>query len=90
MATAVVEGLERFFDGMGLMTGNGAIPKRMIIGAMIGGFLITYFKPKVAFEAGQPRPWVLSSADGSIGPEPTYVPWWVAPVSGAVVGGVLI
>lgn len=89
MATTVVSGLERFFDGMGLMTGNGAIPKRMIIGAMIGGFLVTYFKPKISFEAGQPRPWVLFS-DGSLGPEPTVAPWWMAPATGAIVGGILI
>ncbi len=89
MATTLVSGLERFFDGMGLMTGNGAIPKRMIIGAMIGGFLVTYFKPQVAFESGMPRPWTLMS-DGKSGPDPTLVPWWMAPTAGAVVGGVLI
>ncbi len=87
--SSIVDGLERFFDGMGLMTGPGAIPKRMIIGAMAGGFLITYFKPKIAFETGLPRPWILT-ADGNGGPDPTFVPWWTAPVAGAVVGGVLI
>lgn len=86
---SVVSSFERFFDGLGLMTGDGAITKRLVVGALAGAFLITYFKPSIAFEAGKTRPWVLF-ATGREEAEPTLVPWWVAPVAGAFVGGVMI
>jgi len=57
MTEQVVSGLERFFDGLGLMTGDFAIQKRMIIGALIGGFLVTYIKPSIMFEGGKAKPW---------------------------------
>ena len=60
--TAVVSGFERFFDGLGLMTGEFAISKRMIVGGLLGAFVVTYFKPSYMFESGQPRPWSLTAA----------------------------
>jgi len=91
MATTIVDGVERFFDGMGLMTGEYAVPKRMVVGGLIGAFLVTYFKPSVMFEAGRPRPWsIMSDANTMDSPAPTSIPWWVAPAAGAFIGGVLI
>jgi hypothetical protein len=89
MALSIVDGFERFFDGLGLMTGEGAITKRMVIGSLAGAFIISYFKPSSSFEAGRPRPWILLS-NGKDELEPTYFPWYWAPVAGAIVGGVLI
>lgn len=89
MATEIVTGFERFFDGMGLMTGEAAIPKRMMVGALAGAFLVTYFKPSLMFEAGRARPWGLTAPSNSE-LDPTMFPWWFVPIIGAFVGGVLI
>jgi hypothetical protein len=88
METAI-DGAERFFDGMGLMTGSMAIPKRMMIGGLVGAFLVTYFKPSAMFEAGKPRPWSMFGGSDK-GPETTLIPWWSVPALGAFIGGVLI
>jgi len=84
-----LDAAERFFDGMGLMAGDYAVPKRMMIGALLGAFVVTYFKPGLMFESGQPRQWALwkSPDDAST---PTALPWWTAPLAGAAITGVLI
>lgn len=86
---SVIDGIERFFDGMGLMTGDNAIPKRMIVGALAGAFIITYFKPSLMFEAGQPKPWSMTATQ-TTEMSSTPIPWWTAPIAGAVIAGVLI
>jgi len=75
---------------MGLMTGEYAVPKRMIVGALAGAFIVTYFKPSMMFEGGEPRPWSVTTKTGDTGVEPTSIPWWAVPVAGAFIGGVLI
>jgi len=91
MADSIVGGAERFFDGLGLMTGEYAIPKRMVVGGLLGAFVVTYFKPELMFENGQPRPWnMVSDAKTPNAPNPTSLPWWTVPAAGAFIGGVLI
>jgi hypothetical protein len=85
----VIDGAERFFDGMGLMTGDYAVPKRAVIGLLVGGFLVTYFKPALMFEGGQPRQWSLLQTQGDAS-TPTAVPWWSLPLAGAVIAAVLV
>jgi hypothetical protein len=87
--SSIIDGVERFFDGMGLMTGPNAIPKRMIVGALAGAFLVTYLKPSLMFEAGQPKPWSITATQTNE-MSTTPVPWFFAPIAGAIVGGVLI
>jgi len=86
--TAVIDGFESFFDGLGLMTGEFAVPKRALIGALAGGFLVTYFKPASMFENGNPKYWsmIASEKDGPT----TMIPWYAAPVAGAFIAAVLI
>lgn len=88
--TAIIDTLERFFDGMGLMTGEGAIIKRILFGAVLGGFLVTYLKPSIMFENGVQRPFALLTGPSEGGITPTYTPWWTAAVLGAFVAGFLI
>lgn len=74
---SIIEKFERFFDGMGLMTDEYAIPKRAILGALFGGVLITYIKPTLMFHHGQARSWkLLNSNDESA----TMIPWWSVPI----------
>lgn len=88
--TAIIDTLERFFDGMGLMTGEGAIIKRILFGAVLGGFLVTYLKPALMFENGVPRPFSLITSPTETGIKPTMLPWWSAAVVGAFISGFLI
>jgi len=85
----IIDGAERFFDGMGLMSGDFAVPKRMMIGGLAGAFLVTYFKPAVMFESGQPRQWSLLK-DNSDASSATPTPWWMVPLAGAIICGVLV
>lgn len=89
MADSLISGVERAFDGLGLMTGEYAIPKRMVVGALAGAFVVTYFKPGAMFEGGKPRPWVLfATKENEL--SGTATPWWIVPLAGAFIGGVLI
>lgn len=87
-----MESIEKFFDGLGLMTGEYAVQKRMVFGAVIGGFIVTYIKPDLMFQNGTPRQWAFTKNMGAVddGTEPTLVPWWVVPVAGAIGAGVFI
>lgn len=74
----------------GLMNGEFCIAKRMILGAGLGGMLVTWLKPTIMFTPnGEARPW--SALDNSAGgPPPTSLPWWFGPIIGAFLLGVLI
>lgn len=89
MANSVIDSAERFMDGMGLMTGEYAIIKRAAFGALIGAFIVSYLKPDIMFESGQPRPWALTAGTDNAG-ESTMFPWWMGPLLGGVITGVLI
>lgn len=77
---SVIDGAERALDGLGLMTGDMAIPKRFLFGALLGAFLVTYIKPTSMFEAGKAKPWSLM-----VGPDAaadaTPVPWFMVPIA---------
>jgi hypothetical protein len=87
--TTIIDGAERFMDGMGLMTGEYAIMKRALFGALLGGFVVSYLKPNIMFESGQPRPWSLTAGTDAAG-DATPFPWWMGPLIGGVITGVLI
>jgi hypothetical protein len=85
----LIESTEKALDGIGLMTGNNAIQKRIAFGAIIGGLLVSYIKPDFMFENGVPRPWkVFPDKNNPI--TPTWIPWWIAPVLFAFFFGVCV
>ena len=83
-----VDTLEKTLLPLGLMTGDYAIPKRMLLGAALGGFLVTWVKPTIMFAPdGTARPWMFL---GGNGPETTSFPWFFVPIIFAVLLGVFI
>lgn len=83
---SVIDQIEKFFDGMGLMTGNYAIAKRLLFGALLGGILITYIKPSIMFtEEGEAKSFGLEETE-----ETTVLPWFIVPLIGAILSGVFI
>jgi len=89
MALESINYMESFFDKFGLMTGDGAVIRRMALGAIIGSLVITYIKPDYMFQNGLPRPWSALS-NGSEELSATRVPWFAVPVGLAVLFGVFI
>jgi hypothetical protein len=74
----------------GLMQGEYSVLKRMVLGAGLGGLVVTWLKPGIMFTiTGEPRPWSMLD-NNQVGPTPTAVPWWFGPIIGAFVLGVLI
>lgn len=86
--TSFIEKIEGVFDSVGLMTGDGADKKRMIIGALATGFILTYLKPDMFFHLGQVRPWRVLESNEEL--KPTHFTLWHAMAVGAIVSGVLI
>lgn len=86
---SIIDATERALDGIGLMTGEAAIPKRFLFGALIGGFLVTYIKPSSMFEAGRPRPWSLMVSKDEAA-DATPVPWYFVPVGTGLALSMLI
>lgn len=70
---------------LGLMQGECAVAKRMFFGGLVGGFIVSFFKPSSMFDDhGNARPWSLQVGENYSGPSPTSFPWWTASVAGAV------
>lgn len=92
----IYDALESFFDSLGLMTGELAIIKRMVFGAGVATGIAWLVKPAIMFDknTGVARPWTyFQSKDENQNNnklEPTSFPWFVAPIIGAFVLGVLI
>lgn len=86
----IIDTFEAVLAPLGLMTGEYAIPKRMITGALLGSLVVSYIKPDSMYFQGQPRPWTLLTTDEKYGPPPTNFPWYFAGLAGAFVFGVLI
>lgn len=83
--------VESVLEPMGLMCGEGCVAKRMMLGAVLGGAVVSFFKPSSMFDSsGNARPWSLQVAPNYSGPDPTNFPWWTGSVVGAFVLGVLI
>ena len=83
-----METVESFFDKFGLMAGDGADKKRMVIGALAAGFILTYFKPEIMFHEGAIRPWDWIETDKE--KHPTKFTLWHGMAAGAFLTGVLI
>jgi hypothetical protein len=76
---------------LGLMQGENAVAKRMAFGALLGGVIVSFFKPGNMFDDhGNARPWSLQVGSNYAGPEPTSFPWWTASIAGAVIFSTLI
>lgn len=87
----VVDTVEKTLTPLGLMTGEYAIPKRMLFGGVIGGAVVSWIKPPQMFTGGRPRPWsAFQKVADANGLEPTSTPWFLGPIAGAFVFGVLI
>lgn len=84
----IIENVEKVWDSIGLMTGEGADKKRMIIGALGTGFVLTYLKPEMFFHQGQVRPWNWLESNEEL--KPTSFTLWHAMAIGAFISGVLI
>jgi len=71
-----------------LMSGSYAVPKRMLVGALAGAFIVSYAKPSMMFlETGLPKAWSLLSPDDE---NSTSFPWWTAAIGGAAILGVFV
>jgi hypothetical protein len=84
-----IAGMEKNLDKVGLMTGDNAIKKRFIFGAVLGGILVTYIKPSCMFDNGVPREWKLFHKEGD-GITPTWFPWWTVPLFFSMFFGMLV
>ena len=87
----IVNYVEGFFDSIGLMRGTYAPAKRAAFCALLATGIVCYIQPKGMFIGGNPRPWDVitrNPKDSSV--PPTTIPWFFAPLTAAVVGGVLI
>lgn len=83
--------IENILDNVGLMRGDYAVEKRAMLGALVGGFVVTYLQPASMFQNGVARPWkVLNSGGGKSHVQPTSTPWYIVPITGAFIMGVLI
>lgn len=87
---SIIDTLEKTLMPLGLMEGPNAVPYRMLVGAVIGGLVVTYIKPQSMFQGGMPRPWSFFETDPESGIAPTSTPWYIGPVAGAVLLGVFV
>lgn len=85
--TATIGRIEEVFNSLGMMTGGGAIFKRIIIGGIIGGILVTWIKPDIMFTEGVARPWAMLEPGNA---DATQTPWYTAVVAGGFVTGFLV
>jgi hypothetical protein len=72
------DGLERGFDSVGLMSGEGAQAKRFLFGNILGGGAMYALKPGFAFDASGARPWALLEPNAK---NKTAMPWWMPGVA---------
>lgn len=88
----VVDTVEKTLTPLGMMTGDYAVPKRMALGGVIGGMVVSWLKPPQMFAPnGRPRPWsAFQSVADANGLEPTGTPWFIGPILGALLLGVFI
>jgi hypothetical protein len=85
--------IEDVLRPVGLMEGDNAVLKRMVVGSIAGGLAITYIKPNLMFDArGNAREWSLfvDGNDKERLKEATMVPWYVVPFAGALFLGVFV
>ncbi len=86
-----IETTENVLMPLGLMEGDAAVPKRMLVGAVLGSMLILLIKPSSMFENGVARPWTfLSGSEPTQGPRPTSTPWFIVPGMTAIFLGMFV
>jgi hypothetical protein len=79
--------VEEVFADWGLRTPG----KRLLVGAALGTVAIWALQPKAMFHNGYPRPFsAWSDGPDSNGTKPTSYPWWLGPIAGMFVLGMLI
>lgn len=77
---------EKFFDSLGMMTGEYAIPKRFLFGVIAGGSILFLAQPSFMFtEDGSMKPWNLITKGTEEEKKSTWIPFWM----GALAIGVL-
>jgi hypothetical protein len=86
----VVVGVEDMLAPLGLMEGEYAVPKRMLLGAAVGTLAVQYIEPASMYDRGVERPWAFFDNDSRNGPQPTWTPWFLGPIVGAVVLGMFV
>jgi len=87
-STSALEELEMLLDKVGLMTGDYAIMKRLVLGGVLGSLLVTWVKPRLMFtETGKALPWTLFAQPDE---QSTMLPWFFVPGFFAFFFGVLI
>ncbi len=72
---SIIDTIEDVFDSLGLMEGDltEMMLKRGAVGFILGGFIITWWKPAFAYrENGEARPWRLTSQED----DAVLFPWW--------------
>lgn len=90
--TGMVATIEQTLKPLGLMDYPYGIPKRMLLGALLGMAVVSWLKPEAMFlPEGGLRVWTpLASAKQREQNTDTLLPWWSIPVLGAFFFGVLI
>lgn len=87
MTERVWGSVEGVYSALGLMEGDSAPAKRMIVTGALASGVVYAIRPKSAFDAQGPRPWILTSpAD----PRSTTAPWWLWAAAGAIFGGFFV
>lgn len=93
-ADKLIGTVEAVLEPLGLMSGDFAIPKRLLFGAVVGGLVVVLLKPSAMFDPeGNARPWgfMLSAEQQKASSTPaTSTPWIFGPIFGAFVFGALI
>jgi len=86
--SSALEQLEMLLDKVGLMTGDYAIIKRLVLGGVLGSLLVTWIKPRLMFtDTGKALPWTLFADPEE---KSTMLPWFFVPAFFAFFFGVLI
>lgn len=85
-----IDTTEKVLTPMGFMEGEAAVPKRMLLGGILGATAVVLLKPASMFENGVARPWTFLSAGDERGPKPTSTPWFIGPFIGAVFLGMFV
>jgi hypothetical protein len=86
---AVYDPLEGVFQAVGARS-----PLSRFVAAGAGvAIAVLALKPRAMFQGGQPRPFVLGTSAKQAaqrGVEPTYTPWWSAPLLAGVVSALFV
>lgn len=85
----IVATAENVLLPLGLMNGPYAIPKRIVVGAVLGAALVTFFKPSLMFTStGVPKPWAYwNQGTDTCGVQSTWFPWYGASLLGSIILG---